>query len=208
MLLVLKIIGIVILAVVVLIAVILSLNVSVIAEYDGSGGGLKLLYRILFFTFGKNPDPNSRIAKLIKKILGIDRLETEAIKSNVEKDGVSGTLKELSTLIYLLFGKIIWLLERATLRKFKIHAVCGGEDAADTAFEYGLACAVVYPLAGYVTSVIKTKEKGEDVSVICDFDAKSEVNAEITVSVRIIYAVYAAMKNLYDRAEAESGGQK
>ncbi len=200
---VLKVLGIALGVIALLIFIILMLNFKLLVSYDKENG-LKVLYKILFFTFGKNPNPNNPIVKAIKRMLELDKIESaEVIKQDVEESGVSEAVKRILTIITLLAGRIVWLLKYCTVKKLRIFAVCADSDAADAALDYGLACAAVYPFCATLTSNIKTAEKAEDIAVYCDFDGERKLEFSLTVSVRIIHLLRALYYNAMAKAKTE-----
>ena len=200
---VLKIIGALLAVIILLIAIILMLKFKLIVSYDKQKG-LKVLYRILFFTFGKNPNPNSIIVRKLKRILEIDKIESaEVIKQDVEESGLSEAIRRIVTIVTLLAGRIFWLLKYCKILKLRIFAVCADEDAADAAIDYGLVCAAVYPFTAYLTSNIKTAKNAENIAVYCDFEGEKQLEFDLTVSVRIIHLLRALYRNAMEKAEAE-----
>lgn len=146
---ILLVVGIVLAAFLLLIAVILLLPVRVIIKY-GDGDEVKLLYRFLGKTFGENPDPNNIIVKSAKKLTGISRFDSiGTVKGSIEDMGVSATAGQIADILMSLLGRVVWILKYCVAERFFIKAVCAGDDAADAAMEYGAVCAVVYPLVGY-----------------------------------------------------------
>lgn len=200
---VLKIIGTVIAVIILLIALILMLRFKLLISYDRQKG-LTVLYRILFFTFGKNPNPNSAFAKKLKKMLDIDKIESaDAIKQGVEENGISEAIQRIITIVTLLAGRIFWLLKYCRIHKLRIFAVCADEDAANAAIDYGLVCAAVYPLSSIITSNIKTAKNAEDISILCDFEGEKQLEFDLTVSIRIIHILRALYYNSMAKAETE-----
>ena len=168
---VLKIIGIVLAAILVIIGIIILLPVDVIIQEDKKTG-FKILFRFLGKLFGEEPDPNNPIVKEIKKITGVDKLiDSKTVKENIGDKGVTLTANEMITLLKLFLNRIFKLLPKATLHTLKIDYICAG-DAAAAAFEYGTACAVIYPLKGIIEDNVKRIRKEPEVNISCDFDAE------------------------------------
>ena len=76
-----------------IITAILLSPVYVIIKNDKSNN-LIILYKLLFKTFGENPDPNHPIVTALKKSTGIERLEKESLEKNIEDSGLSTTVSE------------------------------------------------------------------------------------------------------------------
>ena len=211
----LKIFGIVLAVITLLILFILSLKIRLRFIFDTENGS-KFLVKILFFTFGgkKNEKPEkeeekdkkeSAFVKWFKKKLGIDVLiDGESLKQSADEKGVSGTVNKITTVISMLFGQIGWLLKRFCIHKLRIIAICGGDDAADAAMDYGLVCAAVYPLAGYLDTNLKSDKNAQDIQIGCDFEGNAHFEFEIYVSVRIIHILRALYNSAVMNAELAS----
>ena len=195
---------------IILLSVILSLKLKLFFKFS-TENGFELKFGVLNFIFGGNEKGQdekkkkkkpSKLLKRIKKLFGIDVIsDGEAFKENVEEGGISETVNKVVAVISLIAGQIFWLLQKFTIQKLKIFVVCGGSDAADTAIEYGLVCAAVYPLAGYLDTNLKTEKDAQDIQIYCDFDGDSSLDFEFDVSIRIIHVVRAIYKNALANAE-------
>ena len=182
----LKIIGGILGGILLLIAVILALPVSVILLRDEERPFL-ILYRFLWFTFGEEPDPDNPVTKAAVKVLGLDRLESvDRLKKEADRSGVAETAGDLALILKELLGRIVWILPRCKVKTLRIRSVSGGEDAAAVAMDYGMVCAVVYPLIGWIKSALRVSRRGEQVEIGCDYDAEgSTFEMNVRLSVRI-----------------------
>ncbi|MBQ9106802.1 MAG: DUF2953 domain-containing protein [Clostridia bacterium] len=205
----LLIIGIVLASLALIIGLILAIPVKVILTNDEEKG-VKLLYRLLFWTFGENPDPNNIIVRSAKQITGLSQIDNvKALKRTVDNSGISATAGQIADILLMLAGRVFWILQYCTLEKLRLRAVSAGDDAAQTAIDYGATCAVVYPLLGYINSNMKVVQRGWDVEVACDFDgSEQEFELEATVSVRLLHVfralIYIVKKNV--EKEVYKGG--
>ena len=182
----LKIIGGILGGILLLVAVILCLPVSVILLRDEERPFL-ILYRFLWFTFGEEPDPDNPVTKAAVKVLGLDRLESvDRLKKEADRSGVAETAGDLALVLKELLGRIVWILPRCRVKTLRIRSVSGGEDAAAVAMDYGMVCAVVYPLIGWIESALRVSKRGEKVEIGCDYDAEgSTFEMNVRLSVRI-----------------------
>lgn len=201
---VLLVIGIVFAAIAAIIAFILLLPVRVIIKYS-DGQDVKLLTRFLGKTFGENPNPNSIVVKSAKKITGISKLDSiGTVKKSIDDMGVSATAGQIVDIVMLLLGRFFWILKYCVAEKLHIKAVCAGDDAADAAMEYGAVCAVVYPLAGYIETVMQVKQGGYDVSVICDFESyDTTFELDTVFRVRVFYIIGALFNIIKQNVEKQ-----
>ena len=182
----LKILGGVLGGILLLIAVILALPVSVILLRDGERPFL-ILYRFLWFTFGEEPDPDNPVTKAAVKVLGLDRLESvDKLKQETDRNGVAETAGDLALVLKELLGRVIWILPRCKVKTLRIRSMSAGEDAAAVAMDYGMVCAVVYPLIGWIESALRVSRRGKKVEIGCDYDAEeSTFEMNVRLSVRI-----------------------
>ena len=189
---VLKILGLILAAIILLIAVILALPIDIIIRNDKEKG-VQLLYRLLGKIYGENPDPNNPIAKALKNIVGVSHLESkERLQSTVEQSGLAATVSGTALTLKLLLDRILWLLPRCKLRKLKIISVSADADAADAALHYGAACAVLYPLISYLETVMKVRKKAVRTHITCDFEAAEpvfELDMELRLSILLALRV-------------------
>lgn len=201
---ILKILGLILLAVVLIIAIILILPVRVLIFTD-KNNEVKILYKFLWFTFGENPDPNNPILREIKDALGLSKIDSaKKIKANAQQSGVSVTAMQIISILKSLIGRIFWLLKYCKVVKLNITSISADEDAAETAMDYGMACSVIYPLVGYIDSAMKVKKNAITLDLKCDFNAKeSRFSVDIILSVTVIYVVRAFFHIVKKNAEKE-----
>ncbi len=200
---ILKIVGIALSVIALLIFTVLMLDLKVVFAFD-TNGRLELKAKILFYKFydvHEKKEP-SKFGSYLKRIFGIETLtDTEGLKQDVQESGVSGTANRVITILSLLAGQILWLLSRVRIKKFHLLAICGGDDAADAAMDYGLVCAAVYPFVGYLESTAKFAKKANDIQVGCDFENEASFETEIIAKLRIIHALRAVIKNALANAD-------
>ncbi len=216
---VLKIIGIILAVLMVLIAFILALRIRLLFSFDlKNAHSIKI--KVLFLTFDigkekpkkekkKDKKPNSFI-KALKKRLGLDFLENDD-EEKTKADNLSDKLTRIISIITLFIGQVEWILRRFRLEKLRVFIVCGGGDAAEAAMEYGMVCAAVYPLIGYLSANLDAVENAEDVQVGCDFDGEPQLEFDFFVSIRVIHllrAVFRAAADMSELAEINQEAQR
>lgn len=222
----LKIIGITLLSLALLILLILMLNIKLLFAFTTDGKAVMKVKLSIFTLFDLNkkkkkgaeeikedkdssdssgeekPKKQSRIAAYFIKKLGLQPLNgAEGLKSEAEKGGISDTASRILTVFMLFAGQIFGLLRKMRVKRFKIIAVCAGEDAADTAMEYGTLCSAVYPLLGYIDTNVKSM-KGADIRIGCDFENEAYFEADIYIKLRVIHVIGALLKGLTALAES------
>lgn len=214
---VLKIIGILLATTLFLAVFVLLQSVRVIFSFS-TDGKLGLKAKILFITLydlnkkpkkpkkeKKNKKP-SKISAYFKRLFGLDTLADAAnVKENSEKQGISESVDKIVTAFSLLFGRISWLLGKIKVQRFHVLAICGGSDAADVAMEYGVVCAAIYPLMGYIETNLNVKENATDVRIGCDFENEAYFETDFKAKLRLIHIVRAVLRNARKMAEKQAG---
>ncbi len=203
---ILKILGITLAVITVLTVVLLLLHVKLIIGYAPETG-IKVRAKYLFFTFGKKKKESKKKKKgidlfgIIKKKLGLEFDEEELSDEEKAKKSIYEKVSTVVLLVTTLADEFIWLFKRLRLDRLHVIAICSGDDAAESATDYGLVCAAVYPLVGYLMENINAKKNAEDVQIGCDFDGNGYFEFELTVSVKLIYIIRVLISALGDLME-------
>ncbi len=199
----LKIIGIVFAVLVLLVAVILSLPVSIIIR-SNKENRLKVLFSVLGKSFGDKPrrkKTDNPLAAALKKIIGVGQTEDKKKSKSSAKDGGFATkLTDTIATLKPLLDRIFWLLPRARIKKLHIVSISAGDDAADTALHYGAVCAVVYPLISYIQSLSRVSKKAVDTRISCDFDAPESI---FELDIKISFTVLLLLRALWQIAKEQ-----
>lgn len=184
-----------------IITAILLSPVSIIIKTDQSGEVI-LRYKLLFKTFGEDPDPNNPIVKTLKEVSGLSRLEKENLKDTAQKTSYLETLKDSFSLIISLLKRLLNVLRFGTLKVLKLHITCAEDDAAKTAIDYGRCCALAYPFLGFLHSNVRVRKKGEDINISCDYESKkSEYCFEAVLTIRFFRVLGAFLRTAFDEAK-------
>lgn len=194
---VLKIIGIVLAVLVGVVALILLLWVDVCVERTEKHG-FRLYVRVLGIPFGrkkrknnkKKSEPKEKNASArLKQLLGLSSAENEEGKGSFAE-----TLGETVETVKELTEHLVWLVRRFRVPRLRVTVAAGGEDAA---MEYGLACAVLHPLAVYLQETAGLKERRVRLLLGCDFTReKTLYELALTIRIPLFYAAVAALRYL------------
>ncbi len=158
----------------IIITVILVLPVKVIIKND-KDDILILRYRLLFKTYGEDPDPNDPILKALKKAGGIDRLEKAAVQQNIQTDGLQETITESYSLLIDLLKELLFLLKNCTVTKLDIHILSAGDDPAQAAINYGIYQAATHTLLSVLGQFLKIRKRARKIDIRCDFNEPAPV---------------------------------
>lgn len=198
----LKVLGILLAVIAVLITVLLLLRVKIIISYNPEKG-LEYYARYLSFDIGRDKKKKLfDVTGWLKKKLELELPETENMTDEeILRKGIYEKVATVILLITLLADEFVWIIKKLRLDRLHIVAVCSGEDAAESATDYGLVCAAVYPVIGYITASVNSKENAEEVEIGCNFDGNGYFEFNLTVSVKAIHVIRAIYNALIDVAE-------
>lgn len=160
-------------------------------------------YKLLNKVYGENPDPNNPIFKILTQSAGVSRLKYNNLQTSFKKRGVAKTIREILRIVFDLIKEILNILKFCNAKKFELDIVVRGEDAAQTAIEYGECCAVAYPLLGAVFANVKINPKVPKVNIACDYDGgdKTTFKCDIVLSVRLARVVAAFFRIAFKEAK-------
>lgn len=189
----------ILLAIIVLIAAVLSIKVSLIADYSKS---FHLNVKYLFLDIPVYPQGEKKPKKeKEKKEEETPPAEEEQkakkggpnpIKTFMNNEGVSGVIGLINDAVRILKGFFGSIFRHVVFDQLFLTIVVAGRDAADTAIKYGRVSSAVFPQLGYICSHMKVKEYDADVSP--DFLADvSTAEFHFKISFRPIFLVGAAL---------------
>lgn len=198
---------------------ILLLPVYLIVKTDEKKG-LQLQFRVLGKTFEgtdgnekpKKPAqkpaakpqaaPGNAVADMLKKALGLHRFEKEYLQRKIQEGGFGYAVSESLQIIRELLEQVMDVVRGCVAVKFQLQLCCGSEDPADTAIAYSRYCALVYPLVGYLSTVMHLRKRGADVNISCDMlENKTEFFCHVVIRLRIFYVVRCVLRILAAEAK-------
>lgn len=110
----------------------------------------------------------------------------------LKEDGVGGTLRFFGELAKLLWRAARRVLRAVTVRKLWLRMRIGGEDAADTALQYGRACAALFPGIEMIGTLVRVRRR--DVKVTPLFpEGESSAQFEIRLWVTPLKVLWAGL---------------
>lgn len=179
-------------------ALLLLLNLSRVTCLVRFDGSFFLRVGYLFFHYTVFPRPPEKE----KKGETEQAAEKEApaglgakLRGLLEKRGLSGFLSVLQETASAASGTAKKLFAHFRVGRFLLTISVGGDDAAQTAVEYGTVCAAVGTAAGAVLSQVKCKKWS--ITVDPDFSGRdSSVRFEMKAGIRLIFLLIAAVYGL------------
>ncbi len=205
-LLILKIIGIVLLAVVGLIIVVLCIPAFVYIRFDNE---LSADARFLLFKFKVYPSDKEEpgiverlVLKFWRYLIGASGKSSDArslsdisdeagFKALFDDRGASGAISFLWQVIVILFGRFVKVLRGVAVSKFNLKIDVAGDDAAEAALRYGKLCGIIYPLLSFVFQNVKTYK--QEIDIRPELDERLEYDkVDLNVTLRICPIIIAA----------------
>lgn len=163
---------------------------------------LKIKY--MFFSFGIFP-PKPKKPKKKKTKARQKKVEPTEQKPKQKKSSTKEFLKQkgLSGLI-ALFADIIRLITQASKRilnhllfyRLDVKAAIAGEDAAETAMQYGYACSSIYPAVSFIDTHAKKCKYNLDITPNFN-NNKTEIDCSIIVGIRPLFVLAAVFPLLW-----------
>ena len=134
--------------------------------------------------------PANAVVDMLKKAFGLHRFEKAYLQNKIRENGFFSAVSEIIEIIRSVLEQIMDVIRGCVATKFQLRLRCAGTDPADTAAEYGRYCALVYPLVGYLSSVMHLRRRGADVQIGCDMlETKTEFSCHVVIRLHVFYLV-------------------
>ena len=177
----------------ILLLLIIPLNLKI--TFDGN---LKIRVRYLFIglTLYPVPEKPSKTEKQVAKgeKRARKKVQHEAVSTleeMLQEEGVAATIKYFSEIARLAGTAAKRFMRALTIDRLCLNVIVASEDAAQTATDYGKACAVIYPAEVVIESTMHVRHR--KISITTDFlREKGKVNGEIRlhgIPIRILWIV-------------------
>ncbi len=197
---------IVIAVIIFLITLILFLPVNVILKFkDGFFVKIKLL-GIKVFEFPSKKTLSKKSKKKIEKkeLKDAQKADNELVSQGKElfsglkeKYGFMGAVKKVLGLIFQMLTHIKVFLKHIKIKRIRLCLTVSGDNAADTAVNYGGACSVAYPVLAFLDSFSAVGFK--EININSDFEnGKKEFSFSLVIRLKIFYLLITAFKILKD----------
>jgi len=126
--------------------------------------------------------------------------EKNLFEKLVEKREFKGAINELFALFKAVMTKLKKFLKRLKFRKIKVLVNVAGEDAAQTAINYGIVCSAVYPVLSIFQNIMNVEYKKIDVrsdfeSTKSKFEFSLDVKASLWVLLIFGFKIFKEYKN-------------
>ncbi|MCI1966515.1 MAG: DUF2953 domain-containing protein [Oscillospiraceae bacterium] len=138
------------------------------------------------------------------------RKKPSKIKALFQKKGFWGFMELVKAFSRVAYGSVKKILSHTVIQSFSLRLTVGGEDAAQTAVNYGRVCGLLSTALAALFSTAKCKRR--NVKVAPDFqNGKSGVQFRIRLKIRLMFLLSAllsaffGMIKLYLKIRKESG---
>ncbi|WP_411676649.1 DUF2953 domain-containing protein [Caproicibacter sp.] len=159
-------------------------------EFSARIGFLFLHYRLL-----PRPEEKPTEPKVQKKEKPAPEEKPSKIKELFRQKGLGGFLELLKAFTSVAYTSAKKLLSHTIVRKLSLDLTVGGDDAAQTALNYGRACGAVSTALTALLSVANCKER--NVTVAPDFqNGENRVRFRVRATVRLFFLFSAALSAL------------
>lgn len=194
--------------IILIIAIALAFPVKIYA-YTDKNKKIKLLYKWLFFYFGRKPNPNSPIIKFIKRTTGLSRFDDfKNINEHIESHGFTETIESFFSTISSLLHRIKKLLPHCTIENFRLKVISATPDSALTAITHGAVCSIIYPVLGYLFSTTRQKPGSTDINITGNYNlTKPEFSFKTQISVTAYFILAAYLKLVFENRKATENQQ-
>ncbi|MCQ4022167.1 MULTISPECIES: DUF2953 domain-containing protein [unclassified Ruminococcus] len=119
------------------------------------------------------------------------------LKEVLKKTGVGGFLEIVAECAKIIGSGAMGIVRHIVISRLNIEIRNGGENAAQTAINYGYISAALYPAVSVVLSNIK-KYKSACVQIFPDYDSKNTtVNCSVKVKIKLWWIADSALKTLF-----------
>lgn len=191
------------------------IRIRVIAEYKNK---LQLTIKVLFIKFRfkipdkkEKPKDNTKKKSKKKKQKKSDtknkkekktdkdknkssKKKDSPIKSMLKKQGVSGLVDILKDMLKLVKGTLRYFFKHLIIHDFTVFISVAGEDANETAVQYGAVSAVVYPATSALAQNLNVKDFSADITCNFEQDSKTEAYCYFNATIRIVFLIILALK--------------
>lgn len=192
---------IVIAAIILFFAFLLFMPIVFYADFKGK---LFLSVRYLFVKIRllpetpKKPKKKKSAKKAEKKAEAKKENETsKKLREVLRKTGVGGFIEIIAELAKIAGRGAMGVVRHIVISRLDIEIRNGGEDAAQTAINYGYISAALYPAVSVILNNVK-KYKSACVQIFPDYDSRdTTVKCSVRLKIKLWWILSAAMKTLW-----------
>lgn len=186
----------IILGILLFFVILLVCPVTILASFETE---LSAKVRYLFITYTIAPQKEKKEKKAKKEEPKTEeKTDTKAkIKGIIEQKGLSGFLNMIKEMAAIATGAAKKLFVHLIISSISADIDVATEDAAQTALNYGYACAVVYPAMAVLVGNSNCKKY--DIKVTPNFDKKEcEIHFSVKAGVKLFFIISAGLSAFFN----------
>ncbi len=135
--------------------------------------------------------------KFAISLFGKELPQKGTLQKIVKHLGFKGTIDFLFSPEIGFWRRVRYLMKKVVIKKFRLNATIASVDAAETALLYGGVCAVLYPVVGFLETVMDFKE--DNMKIVCNYEsAEPDLDFFAEIKIRVIYLLIAVFKIIPD----------
>lgn len=163
---------IIIFAVIVLLAIVLLIPINIYLDYDGENTKFWVKYGFIKYNILPQKPKKKKKAKKEKTENKKEKEKSSTPFSGfLEENGVGGLIEVLCEILRIVKDFSGSIRRNLIVKKLIIAVVVGGDDAYQTAMNFGYVCSGVYPVVGGLSALLEFKKLPE-IDIKVDFDSK------------------------------------
>lgn len=186
------------LAIILFFAFLLFMPVVLYADFKNE---LYLSVRYLFVKIRLLPEKPKKKKKAAKEEKDNEKPKAEQenetlekLKGIVKKTGISGFIEIVAEISKIAAKGVMGIVRHVVISRLDVEIKNGGEDAAQTAINYGYISAALYPSVSIILNNVK-KYKSARVQIFPDYDSRdTTVKCSAKVKVKLWWIVLSAVK--------------
>ena len=178
--------------------------------YKDEEGNPQFSIKVLFFPISlekkEKPKKEKKDSQVLNQLGLSQYTSTGNLKKSISNNGLSSTLKHLISVLKTVFSAVGQVARKFRVRRAKLQVTTAGENAA---LEYGIACAVLYPLSAFLQNRPQVKAKAVETDIRCDFEAfQADISYDIVLRIFIgsfIPVGFRVLKTLWKESKTHEG---
>lgn len=184
----------IILSILAVIVLLLLFSINLYIDYNADN--IKVWAKYLFIKIPVYPpkDKKEKKKKPDKKEKKEPEKKAEEKKENffvtlTKTKGLNAVVDILSEILRLVKNFSSSVIRHLKMKSIKLDVTAGGEDAADTAVNFGNACSAVYPILGTLSGIITFIDIPQ-VNITVDYDKKeTAASLYLHLKMRLIFII-------------------
>lgn len=146
--------------------------------------------------FGVRVSLHVKMGKETKTVIclfGKELPQKGTLQKIIKHLGFKGTVDFLFSPEIGFWRRVRYLIKKIVIKKFRLNVTVASDDAAETALLYGGVCGVLYPVVGFLETVMDFKE--DNMKIVCDYDtAQPDLDFFAEIKIRVIHLLIAVFK--------------